>query len=104
MFALPNSYFTEKVVGSTFTSCQLPCLVPSLGLGEHETASDQGVFECWGTARWEDWEDCFCLCLSHLSLRGTKIAPFAPDYESARKRLGTRQPVALEYLTKRSAL
>ena len=92
MFALPNSYFTEKVVGSTFTSCQLP------------GASDQGVFECWGTARWEDWEDCFCLCLSHLSLRGTKIAPFAPDYESARKRLGTRQPVALEYLTKRSAL
>ena len=32
----------------------------------------------------------FCLCLSHLSLRATKIAPFAPDYESARRRLGTR--------------
>ena len=47
MFALPNSYFTEKVVGSTLTSCQLPCLVPRLlmikCLGEHETASDQGV-------------------------------------------------------------
>ena len=46
----------------------------------------------------------FCLCLSHLSLRGTKIAPFAPDYESARRRLATRQPVGLEYLNKRSAL
>ena len=45
MFALPNSYFTEKVVGSTHPSCQLPSLVPRLlkCLGEHETASDQGV-------------------------------------------------------------
>lgn len=43
---------------------------------------DHGNFKRWCKGRWEGWDD---------PLFGTKIAPFALDYESAGKRLGTRQ-------------
>ena len=43
---------------------------------------DHGNVKRWCKGRWEGWDD---------PLLGTKIAPLALDYESAGKRLGTRQ-------------
>ena len=43
---------------------------------------DHGNVKRWCKGRWEGWYD---------PLLGTKIAPLALDYESAGKRLGTRQ-------------
>ena len=96
MFALPNSYFTEKVVGSTHPSYQLPCLVPRLlkCLGEHETASDRTTghqnVKCCGKVRWEDWAFLslpfppFFARNQNRSIRSRlRISETAPGYEAA---------------------
>ena len=43
---------------------------------------DHGNVKRWCKGRWEGWDD---------PLLSTKTAPLAHDYESAGKRLGTRQ-------------